>query len=83
MYLPVEERFWRRVLDQRAVFGPDEPIPLIQEELAQLAGVARPTANRLLREGQAAGAVVLRRRALEVLDDGWVRRHAGYRRPDD
>ena len=78
-YLPVEERFWRRVLDMVGVFGPGSPIPLTQEELGQLAGAARPTANRLLRDGQADGSVTLRRGTLDVLDVALVRRKAGLR----
>ena len=78
-YLPVEERFWRRVLDMVGAFGPGSPIPLTQEELGQLAGAARPTANRLLRDGQADGSVTLRRGTLDVLDVALVRRKAGLR----
>jgi CRP-like cAMP-binding protein len=83
MYLPVEERFWRRVLEMVETFsGPDEtstPIPLTQEELAQLAGATRPTVNQLLREAQGADAVALRRGSLQVVDIDWVRRRARLR----
>jgi CRP/FNR family transcriptional regulator, cyclic AMP receptor protein len=82
MYLPVEERFWRRVLEMATTFGgagSSSPIPLTQEELAQLAGASRPTVNRLLGEAQAASAVLLRRGSLVVTDPEWVRRRAAVR----
>lgn len=84
MYLPAEQRFWRRVLDMVEVFGgptaPEAPIPLTQEELAQLAGATRPTVNRLLREAQIENAVALARGSMTVVDLSWVRRRAGLRR---
>lgn len=83
MYLPADERFWRRVLDMLEVFaGADATsgeIPLTQEELAQLAGATRPTVNRLLRDAQEHDAVTLRRGAVHVDDIAWVRRHARVR----
>jgi CRP/FNR family transcriptional regulator, cyclic AMP receptor protein len=79
MYVPVDKRLWRRVLDLAEQFGNGTvatAIPLTQEELAQLCGTTRPTVNRLLRDAEAAGAVALRRGALEVTDPAWVRRRS-------
>ena len=45
-----------RVLELAGVYGGPAPvaIPLIQEELAALAGVSRATVNRVLREAELA-----------------------------
>jgi CRP/FNR family transcriptional regulator, cyclic AMP receptor protein len=43
-------------------------IRITQEDLAALAGTTRPTANRVLRELERAGALGLRRGRIEVLD---------------
>ena len=83
MYLPADERFWRRMLDMLEVFVGDDAtsgeIPLTQEELAQLAGATRPTVNRLLRDAQEHDAVTLRRGVVQVDDVDWVRRRARVR----
>ena len=53
LYLPSDKRVLRRLLDAADCFnGPgsvESSVPLTQEELAQLAGVTRETANRILR----------------------------------
>lgn len=76
LYVPVEKRLWRRVRDLAETFVADDgetaTVPLTQEEIAQLTGTTRPTANRALREGEAAGAIVLRRGAVDVVDPGWI-----------
>ena len=53
-YLPAERRIRRRVLEIAAMYGDEPPItvPLTQEELAALAGTARATVNRVLRESR-------------------------------
>jgi CRP-like cAMP-binding protein len=43
-------------------------VHITQEDLAALAGTTRPTANKVLRELERAGAVRLRRGRIEVLD---------------
>ena len=57
---------------------------LNQSGLAELAGVTRPTANRVLRRLETAGAVSLSRGALVVRDPAVLRRAAGpeHRPPD-
>jgi len=80
LYVPIELRLWRRVLELAEVFdasaGDPTTIPLTQEELAQLAGTTRSTANRMLRDAEAHGAVTLRRGELTVIDSEWIRRRS-------
>jgi CRP-like cAMP-binding protein len=54
------------------VYGPDGDVvvPLTQESLAELAGTARGTVNRVLREEQERGVVALERGRVHVLDAG-------------
>jgi CRP/FNR family transcriptional regulator, cyclic AMP receptor protein len=73
LYIPVEKRIWRRVVDLAGIFagsgdGAAVSIPLTQEELAQVVGATRPTINRTLKEGEDAGVVRLARGRVEVLD---------------
>jgi CRP-like cAMP-binding protein len=74
LYWPAEARIAARLAELIDVFAdPGDPgsrvvIPLTQEEVAQLAGTARPTANRVLREAEAAGEVDLQRGRIVVLD---------------
>jgi CRP-like cAMP-binding protein len=74
LYVPADKRVVRRVVDAAAVFGaPGEPtvmVPLTQEELAQLAGVTRSTANRVLRRAEAKGLIKIARGRVEILDHG-------------
>ena len=81
LYIPVEKRIWRRVVDLAGIFaGSDDgaavSIPLTQEELAQVVGATRPTINRTLKEGEDAGVVRLARGRVEVLDRAAVARLA-------
>ena len=54
LYVPVERRVWLRLIDLVELFGGDAPvvIPLTQDDIAQLAGTTRPTANRVLRAAE-------------------------------
>jgi len=45
-------------------------VPLTQESLAELAGTARGTVNRVLREEQERGVVTLERARVRILDPG-------------
>jgi len=77
LYLPADRRVWRRLNELAAMYGaPGDAvvIPLTQDDLAQLAGTTRPTANRALREGEAAGILRLARGRIEILDPGQVAR---------
>ena len=66
LYLPAEVRLLRRVLELADVYG--DVIPLIQEDLAGLAGTTRATVNRVLRRELARGTLELNRGKVTVLD---------------
>ena len=71
-----ETRVARRVLELGRVYGGSPPvvIPLIQEEIAALAGASRATVNRVLREAEVRGLVQLGRGRTVLLDpDGMAR----------
>jgi CRP-like cAMP-binding protein len=70
LYVDADHRVVRRLMDVRRTFGIDgaDPLPLTQEDLAAMAGVTRPTANRVLRRLAEQGVVRLGRRHIEVLD---------------
>jgi CRP/FNR family cyclic AMP-dependent transcriptional regulator len=80
MYVPVDKRLWRRIEDLAVVFGSESgfaaDIPLTQDVIAQLTGCTRPTANRVLRAGEAAGIIRMARGRIEVLDRDGLRRLA-------
>jgi CRP-like cAMP-binding protein len=78
LYVPVERRIWLRLIDLVDLFGGGVPtvIPLTQEDIAQLAGTTRPTANRVLRAGEEQGVLQLARGRIEVLDTSALRRMA-------
>jgi len=60
----------RRLADCCRSFGlvGSGPVPLVQRDVAAMAGVSRPTANRALRQLEEAGIVVLGRRRIEIVD---------------
>ena len=72
LYVPVDKRVLRRLLDLAALYrseaGPPTIIPLTQVDLAQLAGTTRPTVNKVLRAAEDAGIVRIGRGRIEVLD---------------
>lgn len=79
LYLPAETRMWRRLLELTELYARGAPtnlVPLTQEELAQLAGITRPTANRALRKAEGAGALALARGRIEIMDIEWVKKRA-------
>lgn len=71
-YLDADDRVrWALVLLGRAYAVAEEEtyvVPLTQEQLAEIAGVARPTLNRVLRDEALRGLVELRRGQVCVLD---------------
>jgi CRP-like cAMP-binding protein len=69
------------VLELAHVFGDAPPIaiPLIQEDIAALAGTSRATVNRVLREAERRGIVELRRGRTVVLDADALARLAQLR----
>jgi CRP/FNR family cyclic AMP-dependent transcriptional regulator len=70
LYLPVEQRVLRRLLEVAELYDFDDGqvIPISQADIAALAGAARQTTNRILAAAQTAGAIRLRRGSIEVLD---------------
>jgi CRP-like cAMP-binding protein len=71
LYVPVEQRIWRRLRDVVDLYRNDGDaviVPLTQDDLAQLAGTTRSTANRVLRSAQEKGAIRLARSRIEVVD---------------
>jgi CRP/FNR family transcriptional regulator, cyclic AMP receptor protein len=78
LYLPADRRLLRRLHELSDIYrGPDgsSVIPLTQEELAEFAGAARGTVNRVLREEQARGTIELQRGKTRILNpEGLARR---------
>jgi CRP-like cAMP-binding protein len=78
LYLPVQTRILRRLVELARTYGQGEVpavIPLTQEDIAGLAGTARATVNRILRAERNRGTVSLEKRRITVLDlDSLVRR---------
>jgi CRP-like cAMP-binding protein len=78
LYVPVDKRVLRRLLEVAVTYGNDGPaevIPLTQEDLAGLAGTTRSSANRALRALEEAGLITMSRGEIRLLDpDGLARR---------
>ena len=80
MYLGVDERVARRLVELAETYGPGRPrvvVPITQDDLAGMAGTTRPTANLVLGKLADAGAVRLERGRIEVLDLAALRRQGG------
>jgi CRP-like cAMP-binding protein len=79
LYLPAERRLLRRLRELSEFYRqPDGSavIPLTQEELAEFAGAARATVNRVLRDGQARGTLELQRGKTRILNHEDLARRA-------
>jgi CRP/FNR family cyclic AMP-dependent transcriptional regulator len=79
LYVPVERRVLRRLVELAAIYGPSDGTPVIeltQEALAELAGAARSTVNQVLREEERRGTVELLRGKTRVLDLETLRKRA-------
>jgi CRP/FNR family transcriptional regulator, cyclic AMP receptor protein len=78
LYVPVDKRVWRRLLEVAKTFGdsgPAQVVPLTQEDLAGLAGTTRPSANKALRAAEDAGLITMSRGAIRLVDpDGLAQR---------
>jgi CRP/FNR family cyclic AMP-dependent transcriptional regulator len=77
--LPVETRVRRRLVDLVAVYDGGTGgtvIPLTQEELAGMVGTVRGTVNRVLRQEEALGSLLIGRHRLTVLDPDALARRA-------
>ena len=71
LYVPAERRVWRRLRELVDLYGTgDVPvvIPVTQDDLAQLAGTTRPTANRALQRRRREGRRDVGRGRIEVHD---------------
>jgi CRP-like cAMP-binding protein len=80
LYLPVEQRLVRRLLETAAQYAREadaDLLPLTQEDIAGLTGTTRPTANAILRELQGAGLLELSRGKVRLLDRAALTRKAG------
>jgi CRP-like cAMP-binding protein len=79
LYLPVERRVLRRLLELARLYpdhGGQPLVPLTQEVLAGLAGTSRATVNRVLNEEERRGTVALQRGKTRVLDVGALAKRA-------
>ncbi|MGW1739966.1 Crp/Fnr family transcriptional regulator [Nocardia sp. NPDC001965] len=79
LYLPVETRVVRRLVDLAAIYGGSGSIAEIrlnQEDLASMAGTTRATANRVLRDLQQRNILALTRGRITVIDRAALVRHA-------
>lgn len=71
LYLPVETRVVRRLIDLAALYGGSSPtaeIRLNQEDLASMAGTTRATTNKVLRDLQQRNILALTRGRITVVD---------------
>lgn len=71
LYLPVEARVLRRLVNLARIYGGPAPIAeirLTQDDLASMAGTTRVTANKILRDLEDRGIVELRRGRIVVTD---------------
>jgi CRP/FNR family transcriptional regulator, cyclic AMP receptor protein len=87
LHTPAELRVVRTLLSLSSAYAlgtqlhSPVTVPLNQSELAELAGVTRPTANRVLRRLESAGIVALDRGRVSVRDPMALRRNAIGKRP--
>jgi CRP-like cAMP-binding protein len=71
LYVSADTRVIRRLMALADLYGRGDPeivIPLTQEDLAGLAGVARPTVNRVLKEVERRGMLRLSRGSITITD---------------
>lgn len=78
LYTPVEARICARLVEAAEQWG-GRTIPLTQQDLAELAGTTRPTANRLLRQSEREGMIELARARIRILDLDALRERAEQR----
>jgi CRP-like cAMP-binding protein len=78
MYVPVDKRLCRRLAELADLYDSDGAvtIPITQEDLAQLTGTTRPTANKVLRMAEADGLIAVARGRIQVIDRETLRRRA-------
>lgn len=78
LYVPVEQRVRRRLLDLAAMYGDEDPttVTLTQAQLAELTGTSRQMVNGVLRSDEEAGVLQLGRGRVTVLDRAALTRRA-------
>jgi len=79
LYLPVETRVVRRLVDLARIYGGPNPVAdirLNQDDLASMAGTTRATANKVLRELQQREVLTLTRGRITVVDRAALQRAA-------
>jgi CRP/FNR family transcriptional regulator, cyclic AMP receptor protein len=79
-YLDADDRVRWALLHLAPLYGSDGAtvIPLIQEQIAELAGVTRPTVNRVLRDERKRGTVVLERGRVRIVDQDELERRVPH-----
>jgi CRP/FNR family transcriptional regulator, cyclic AMP receptor protein len=80
LYVPVEKRILRRLLDVVPLFSQDGNtvlVSLTQESLAELAGASRSTVNQVLRAEERRGLIELKRGKTRIVDLGALAKRAG------
>jgi CRP/FNR family transcriptional regulator, cyclic AMP receptor protein len=79
LYLPADKRLMRRLTTLCLMYGNEASCPVIhltQEEIATMAGVTRPTANRVLRALEQDEIIAMRRGSIAVLRIGELQRRS-------
>jgi CRP/FNR family cyclic AMP-dependent transcriptional regulator len=79
LYVPADKRVLRRLAELADLYGEDgvpTMIPLTQDDLAEMAGTTRPTANKILRAAADDGLIALHRGRIEILDQPSLVRHS-------
>jgi CRP/FNR family cyclic AMP-dependent transcriptional regulator len=81
LYLPAEHRVLRCIDRLHTMFATSDQssIPLTQNDVAEMAGVTRSTANRLLRQAQDSGLLTIGRGHIDVTNVSALRRRAGLK----
>ncbi|MDQ3344585.1 MAG: Crp/Fnr family transcriptional regulator [Actinomycetota bacterium] len=79
LHLTVEQRLVRRLVETARTYGNTGVVvlPLTQEDVAQLAGTTRPTANAVLNDLRDTGLIEFSRGKIRILDPGGLARRAG------
>jgi CRP/FNR family transcriptional regulator, cyclic AMP receptor protein len=80
LYVPADTRVLRRLAALLALYDRGDPevvIPLTQEDLAGLAGVTRPTVNRVLKKEESRGTLRLSRGTITIIDRALLTSRAG------
>jgi CRP-like cAMP-binding protein len=81
LHVPADRRVLRRLAEVAALWPDGEEIPLSQKDLAQLAGVTRQSANKVLTKAQQENLIQVRRGHVVVVDNAeLMKRYAATER---